>query len=112
MKDSIDIKKCSNIIYQISCLDCNGKYIEQTKQYLNKRIYGHKYSLTSNSESTALSKHSKDLNHQFDFNNVKILDFEEHYNKRLLKEMINIKKEKNSISFRTDISNLKALIYD
>ena len=79
------------------------------KAIFKKRVYSHKYSIQCNYESTALSKHSKELNHHFDFNNVRILDKESNYQKRLIKEMINIKKEKNSINFRTDIQNLSIL---
>ena len=49
----------SNVIYKISCLDCPGQYVRQTKQYLNKRVHSHKYSIQCNDENTALSKHSK-----------------------------------------------------
>ncbi len=82
------------MIYKISYLDCPGQYIGQTKQYLNKRVYSHKYSVQCNDESTARSKHSKEFNHHFDFNNVEILNKESNYKKRLMKEMINIKKKK------------------
>lgn len=109
LKDKIESTKESNVVYKISCLDCPGQYVGQTKQYLNKRVYSHKYSIQCNDESTALSRHSKELNHHFDFNNVSILDRESNYKKRLIKEMINIKKEKNSINFRTDIQNLSIL---
>ena len=59
-----------------------------------------------NNEPTALCRHSKDLNHHFDFNNVTVLDYETNYHKRLIKEMINIKKEQNAINYRADIQNL------
>ena len=60
---------------------------------------------------TALSKHSKELRHNFDFENVKILKKENSYKKRLIYEMIYIKKENNAVNFRTDIENL-SIIYN
>ena len=37
------------------------------------------------------------MTHDFDWNNIQILDKEPCYNKRLISEMLNIKKQKNLI---------------
>jgi len=42
------------------------------------------------------------FNHNFDWNNVKILDFESNYQKRLISEMIHIKSQKNGINLNED----------
>ncbi|KAI4468002.1 hypothetical protein MML48_2g00000902 [Holotrichia oblita] len=92
------------------CKDCNKCYIGQTKQYLKKRIYDHQYTVTHNvTAETALSKHSKDRRHNFDFQNTKILKKENNYKKRLIYEMIYIKKDENAVNFRTDIDNLSVI---
>lgn len=91
-------------------MDCPSTYIGQTKQYLNKRIYNHKYSINNDvNGETALSKHAKQFNHKFNFDDTKILVKENNYRKRLLLEMVNIKKDKNAINFKTDIENLSFL---
>jgi len=48
------------------------------------------------------------LNHQhtFDWNNIKIMDLEPNYNKRLISEMLHIKEQKNSINSQKDIELL------
>ncbi|KAI4463641.1 homeobox protein nkx [Holotrichia oblita] len=77
--------------------DCNKCYIGQTKQYLKKRIYNHQYTVTHNvTAETALFKHSKDIRHNFDFQNIKILKKENNYKKRLIYEMKYIKKDENA----------------
>ncbi|KAI4465283.1 phosphatidylinositol-glycan biosynthesis class f protein-related [Holotrichia oblita] len=82
----------------VHCKDCNKCYIGQTKQYLKKRIYNHQYTVTHNvTAETALSKHSKDRRHNFDFQNTKILKKENNYKKRLIYEMIYIKKDENAV---------------
>ena len=59
-----------------------------------------------NANSTALAQHAHTFKHTFDFNEVKILEHEKNFKKRLCLEMIHIKKNNNSINFRTDIENL------
>jgi len=44
--------------------------------------------------------------HEFDWDNVKILDEEMNYNKRLISEMIFIKKQKHSLNAQMDTALL------
>lgn len=60
-----------------------------------------------NKQYTALSIHATENKHKFDFDNTKIIDTENNYNKRL--EMINIKQNHKSINFRTDVDNLSSI---
>jgi len=50
------------------------------------------------SRHSVISEHIHHFNHGFDWDNTEILDFETSYNKRLISEMIHIKKQKNSIN--------------
>ncbi|KAI4461480.1 atp-binding cassette abc transporter-related [Holotrichia oblita] len=110
LKTPIKHDNQSNVVYKLDCKDCNKCYIGQTKQYLKKRIYNHQYTATHNvTAETALSKHSKDRRHNFDFQNTKILKKENNYKKRLIYEMIYIKKDENAVNFRTDIDNLSVI---
>lgn len=68
-------------------------YVGQTKQQLNKRIYQHKNDTKIKDgqiriDRTVLSKHRFDLNHQFDFENVQVLEVENVKFKRNVSEMI------------------------
>jgi len=53
-----------------------------------------------------ITKHILDKNHTFDWQNVKILDFENNYFKRLIAEMIHIKTQDNSLNSIDDIECL------
>lgn len=101
----------TNIVYKIDCADCTQTYIGQTKQYLKNRVNEHKRSIrkVGQNNNTALAKHALDLTHNFKFEEVQILDYEPNYRKRNIKEMIFIKKHKNSLNFRTDTENLSCI---
>lgn len=42
LKDKIPTLKKSNVVYQISCLDCNKTYIGETSRNLETRINEHR----------------------------------------------------------------------
>jgi len=110
LKPKIPESKQTNVIYKIDCRDCPKTYIGQTKQYLKNRTKEHQNSLRKiNENRTALSNHAIENLHNFDFNNVQILDYEINYKKRNIKEMIHIKKTKNTVNFRTDTDNLSSV---
>lgn len=110
-KDTIDKLSQINTVYKINCQQCNSNYIGQSKQQLKKRVYQHEYSVKNKIISTALSEHHIETGHNFDFKNVSILKQENNYHKRLLTEMIEIKKEKNAVNFRTDTHNLSTIYH-
>jgi len=49
-----------------------------------------------------ISEHILSCNHSFDWNQVKILDTELNYNKRLISEILHIKEQSNSINSQKD----------
>lgn len=53
-------------------------------------------------DTRSLSEHIKNFNHEFDWENVKVLDVEHNYQKRLISEMIHIKSQKLSINVQKD----------
>lgn len=114
LKDRTLKSEESNLIYKINCKDCDKSYIGQTKQYLNKRIYQHKYDCKitnfNKTEKTALATHHFENNHQFDFDNTKILDKESNFRKRNLSEMIFITLNNNkTVNLRSDTQFLSTL---
>lgn len=49
-----------------------------------------------------ITDHRLELDHEFNWNDVTILDNEPLFNKRLVSEMIFIKRQKNSLNMQTD----------
>ena len=94
IKDKIPLSKNSNIVYSIPCMGCNQVYIGQTSRLLERRMYEHKRNIFSSPlQHTAVTKHSLEFDHSFDFNNVKIVDKETHLNQRILLETLHMIKQ-------------------
>ncbi|KAJ8963457.1 hypothetical protein NQ318_018939 [Aromia moschata] len=72
-KDNIDNNEKSGI-YEISCKDCDQKYIGQTKRSILTRFKEHmahlKYGRT---EKSCVAQHAFDNNHRIDINNLKLI---------------------------------------
>ncbi len=109
VKEKTDKLNMSNLIYKIDCLNCDASYVGETSQLLKNRINQHKRDVYYKKETTALCEHATQKGHCFNFDNVIIKEKESNMEKRKFLEMINIKREKNSINFKTDTCKLSAV---
>lgn len=108
-KDHIPTEHQSNIIYMIPCRDCEKCYIGQTGRQLHTRIKEHKKNiLLPQQNHTALTKHTIESDHFFDFNNAKIIGKHKDTFFRTIRETIEIIKHKNSVNLKYD----KPKVYD
>jgi len=106
-KDGNKFESNNNIVYKINCNNCNASYVGQTKRQLKTRIKEHVKNIgTDESKHSVITKHILDKNHTLDWQNVKILDYENNYFKRLIAEMIHIKTQDNSLNSIDDIECL------
>lgn len=97
----------SNVVYKINCGDCDASYVGQTKRQLKTRIKEHKNNIRVESKRlSVISEHIIQENHTFDWDNVKILDVETNYHKRLVSEMLHIKEQKNGLNLNKDTEML------
>jgi len=64
-----------------------------------------------NTKHSVITEHILKLNHKFDWENVKILDTELNYNKRLISEMLHIKEQTNGINSQKDTEFLDESYY-
>lgn len=92
----------------MDCLQCDSKYVGNTKQKLKKRMSKHKSDvrLKKNKETTGLTKHSVTNNHSFDFENVTILDHFPNYFQRTIAEKMYIQKTVNNCNTKIDKEGL------
>ena len=103
-KDHLDSLHNTHAVYQIKCLTCPDlTYVGETKRQLMDRIKEHKKCTKIES---VVSNHMVSTGHQFDWENVRILDREKDFKKRLISEMVHIKIAKNTINRKEDIDNL------
>ena len=90
-------KKCE-LVYGIKCADCNATYVGETKQALVSRLKQHRRSSTNESQVSAVFKHISDTGHRFDDKDVVILDREQRWFERGVREAIHERIENPSIN--------------
>jgi len=113
-KDSNNLLNNNNVVYKNSCKDRNVSYVGQTKRQLKTRIKKHcnNYKLLS-SNSSVITEHMLNHSHSFDWTNMKILDAEANYCKRLVSKMLHIKKQMalNGLNAQKDTELLDNLYF-
>jgi len=112
-KDFLSTFLRSNVVYKINCSDCDASYVGQTKRTLNTRVSEHRNHIRKNTpQNSVITNHRLQFNHDFDWDNVRVLDEEINYNKRLISEMIYIKKQKKGLNAQTDTELLDPIYND
>ena len=98
-KDQVDDPtKMSNVVYYLNCKDCDASYIGKSTRICNKRMTEH----NGEDKKSHVYLHQINENHEFDFENVKILDRASNGKKLELKEMLYIRKYKPSLNIQKD----------
>ena len=66
-KDRINKTHIQNVIYKISCNDCDALYVGQTKRQLTTRLKKHKSNIRYDpSKHIVITQHTLENNHNFD----------------------------------------------
>jgi len=91
-------------VYKIICKDCEATYIGQTKRQLGTRIQEHVKDINKKKSGTSsvISNHCVENNHVMNWGEVKIIDKERSYTKRIISEMIYIKKQTKGLNKQND----------
>lgn len=101
----------SNVVYKIPC-QCQFSYVGQTLRKLGKRTYQHKHAIeTGDSDHSALAKHAIETKHIPLWDKVEIIDRESNLKRRLVLEMIHIRKTTNCLNKQQD-SIMLSTAYD
>jgi hypothetical protein len=97
-KDPLPPLSRANVVYRINCLNCEASYVGQTRRILKNRIDEHRNHIRRNTiQTSVITEHRLQFSHDFDWNNVEVLDEEVQFNKRLISEMIHIKRQKKRV---------------
>jgi len=103
----------NNVIYKISCKNCEATYVGQTKRQLRTRVREHRNNIKQDqSKLSVISEHIMNHNHTFDWENTKILDYEPRFYKRIVSEMIHIKEQNISLNLNSDTELLDDTYFD
>lgn len=106
-KDPLSSDDQSNVVYKISCKDCNATYVGQTKRKLKTRINEHRADIKKSSRTpSVITAHRLDYNHEFNWDKVEVLDREPVLHKRLTAEMIHIKRQEEGLNKQSDTESL------
>ena len=106
-KDKIETLKKSNIVYKINCKNCTANYIGQSKRNLEFRVQEHKRDVNNKKKTSALANHVINTSHTIDIKNIKVIDQEKNYRKRIFSEMLHIHNNSNTMNKMEDTKNLK-----
>lgn len=113
LKDDLPAYSRTNVVYKINCLNCEASYVGQTRRQLLKRINEHRDHIKRNTaQISVITEHRLNCSHEFDWGKVEILDEETNYNKRLISEMIFIKKQKRGLNSQNDTALLDPIYID
>lgn len=106
LKDQLQKELHNNVVYKISCNDCDASYVGQTSRLLKTRIAEHRNHISRNTNQHSVITDHRLTNHEFAWDEVEILDEERIYGKRLVSEMIFIKRQTNSLNLQSDTEGL------
>jgi len=101
-KDRIERSSRYNVVYKIDCNDCEVSYVGQTKRRLTTRIREHRNDINKKSGIPSVISTHRLQDHDFDWNNIHILDNEPSWYKRIISEMIHIKTQSNELNKQSD----------
>jgi len=102
-KDKIEPTMQNDVVYKINCQDCNSSYVGQTKRKLGTRLKEHMVDINKkNGILSVISNHILENNHEMNWNGAQILDIEPSFTKRIVSEMIHIKKQSKGLNKQSD----------
>jgi len=106
-KDALPVLSHSDVVYKLSCNSCDASYIGQTKRQLNTRVVEHRRNISLHHDRlNVVSIHRLENSHEFDWDNVQVLDHESSYKKRLFSEMLHITLQPNALNIQSDTESL------
>jgi len=111
-KDPLPPLSHSNVVYKLHCIHCDASYVGQIHRLVKTRIDEHGSHIRRNTnQSSVITEHRLEFSHDFDWDNVEILDEKIHY-KRIISEMIYIKKQSHSLNLQHDTDSLDPIYFD
>lgn len=100
-------------VREISCQDCDGSYVGQTRRRLITRLNEYYIDINKKSKTPpVMSMRKLEHNDEFDSDDVEILNREPSYCKRLTSEMLYIKRQSYGLNKQSDTEHLyQTVIY-
>ena len=114
VKDKTPRDKQCNVVYGLKCSDagCDESYVGETKQSIKARFNQHRRGSSKENQDSAVFTHSKHSGHQFNSDDIIILDKEEKWFERGVKEAIWERVEKPSLNKKGGLRVLLSHAWD
>ena len=98
-KDRVPDDEKSDVIYKISCGDCDASYVGQTGRALKTRLTEHQKAVrNADFSSSALAQHAWDNSHRIDWTSICVLGSEPRLPSRLSREAIHIRRQSTPLN--------------
>ena len=99
-KDRVATEDKNNIVYEIDCSNCQAVYFGESKRSLKSRSDEHKRSVRNcDCDKNEIAKHCWEADHNFRWDQKKVIDRESRLIPRKIKEIIHSLKNPNHINF-------------
>ena len=98
-KDRVATEDENNTVYEIDCSNCNAVYFGESKRPLKSRSYKHKRPARNcDCDKNKIAKHCWEADHNFSWNEKKVIDRKSRLIPRKNKEIIHSLKNPNDIN--------------
>ena len=98
-KDQVATEDKNNIVYEIDCSNCEAVYFGESKRSLKSRSDEHKRSIRNcDCDKNEIAKHCWEADHNFNWDQKKVVDRESRLIPRKIKETIHSLKNPNHIN--------------
>src|SRR5436190_8884249 len=107
LKDPLPSRERNNVVYRINCINCDASYVGQTCRSLKTRVAEHRGHINRNTnQRSVITDHRIEFNHNFDWDNTRVLDTDSFRFRREISEMIHINLQTNGINLQSDTESL------
>ena len=95
LKDKKTAHEKSGVVYRVDCNNCEAKYVGETGRQVRDRMAEHQKDIQTKKPASKVSDHVRETGHNFNFEDVLILDSSNHRKPRLHLESFRVTSEQS-----------------
>ena len=97
VKKRIPQERVKGVIYRVQC-ECGSTYVGETGRTLETRLKEHKRAVRYDDQNNGIAVHANNTCHTIQWGDAEVLDKEQNWSKRKLKEALHIREEKDPMN--------------
>lgn len=90
VKNTVPPEKVKGVVYKVECC-CGSTCIGETNRTLEVRLKEHKRAVKTDNRNNGIAVHANDTWHSIEWNKAEVIDSEQNWLKRRVKEALHIK---------------------